>query len=143
MKIINGENLVLGRAASHVAKLALMGDEVALINCEKLMVTGNKSYIMAHQMFLADLKGKPNRGRFYHTLPPHFVQRVIRGMLPKNAHGIAALKRVRCYISTPNHLKAQASETLDDANVSKVPHLKYMSIAEICRLMGGRWMETK
>lgn len=140
MKIINGENLVLGRVASRVAKAALLGDDIALINCEKLMITGNKQSIMQRQRLLADMKGKPRQGRFYETRPDLFVSKVIRGMLPiRTARGREAVKHIRCYISVPDQFTSMVSESFEEDHVKKLPHLKYISIAEICRLMGGTW----
>ena len=49
MKVINGENLILGRISSRIAKAALQGEEVALVNCEKVMVTGNTQSILTRQ----------------------------------------------------------------------------------------------
>ena len=141
MKVINGENLILGRVASQVAKAALSGEEIALVNCEKLMVTGNKDSILSRQRMLADLKGKPTKGRFYETRPDFFVQRAIQNMLPKSNRGNVALSRIRCHISVPERLKATATEAFENAHVNKVPNLKYTTIAEICKHMGGKWQQ--
>ena len=42
MKIVNGENAVMGRLASYVAKEAMKGEEFAVVNCEKVIITGDK-----------------------------------------------------------------------------------------------------
>ncbi len=138
MKVINGENLVMGRVASRIAKAVLLGEEIALLNCEKIMVTGSRETILSRQRFLADLIGKPDKGRFYYTRPDMFVRRVIRGMLPKNARGIVAFKRIKCYISVPEQFASASAETFEEANIKKIPNLKYMSVSEICRLMGSK-----
>ena len=45
MKIIDGKNAILGRMASYVAKEALKGEEVVVVNCEEVIITGNKKDI--------------------------------------------------------------------------------------------------
>ena len=45
MKIIDGTNAVLGRLASYVAKKVLKGEEVIILNCEHILITGNKKSI--------------------------------------------------------------------------------------------------
>lgn len=45
MRIIDGKDAILGRVASYAAKEALKGEDIAVVNCEKLKVTGNKVFI--------------------------------------------------------------------------------------------------
>ena len=45
MKIIDGKNAVLGRLASYAAKEALKGENIIILNCEKVIVTGNRKNI--------------------------------------------------------------------------------------------------
>ena len=40
MKIYDGKGAVLGRLASKVAKEALQGEEIAILNCEEIIITG-------------------------------------------------------------------------------------------------------
>ena len=47
MKIIDGQETILGRLASNVAKMALQGEEVAVVNCEKVIITGTRKNIEA------------------------------------------------------------------------------------------------
>ncbi len=45
MKIIDGKDAVLGRLASYAAKEALKGEEVIIVNCKEVIITGNKKDI--------------------------------------------------------------------------------------------------
>ena len=45
--IIDANNLILGRMATFVAKQALLGEEISIVNCEKAIMTGNKQQILA------------------------------------------------------------------------------------------------
>ena len=43
--IIDGEGLVLGRLASTVSKRLLNGEEITIVNAEKIIISGNKDYL--------------------------------------------------------------------------------------------------
>ncbi len=45
MKVIDGKGATLGRIASLVAKEALKGEEISVINCDNVIITGNFSAI--------------------------------------------------------------------------------------------------
>ncbi|HJK44158.1 MAG TPA: uL13 family ribosomal protein, partial [Methanocorpusculum sp.] len=44
--VIDGENLLLGRMCSLVAQRVLAGEEIAIINAEKVIVSGSRAMIM-------------------------------------------------------------------------------------------------
>jgi large subunit ribosomal protein L13 len=136
--IIDGTDLILGRFASFVAKKALLGEEVNVINCDKVVITGTKKDVLGdyvHRMAM----GSPRKGPFLHRAPDKIVKRAIRGMLPvKQEKGEKAFKRIRCYKGVPENFKNQKHETVPVANISKVPNLKYISVGEISRLISGK-----
>ena len=45
MKIINGQDVVMGRLASFVAKELLKGEEINVVNCNKVIISGNKKIL--------------------------------------------------------------------------------------------------
>ena len=60
-------------------------------------------------------------------------------MLPyKKAKGKAAFKNIMCHIGVPEKFKDQKFITIKGADVSKLPNLKYMSINDICKLLGAK-----
>ncbi len=119
--VIDGTNIPLGRLASQVAAIlrgknkptytphADMGDYVIVINCDKVVLTGNKI----------------NQKTFkYHTLYPggdreiaykdlmqnrsdFAVMRAVKGMMPKNALGKQMLKKLRTYKGAEHEHQAQ------------------------------------
>jgi large subunit ribosomal protein L13 len=139
--IINGEGLILGRVSTHVAKTALLGENVALVNCSKIIISGSKRSILEKQRSLSKRSSKPNKGIFYERRPDYFVLRCIRRMLPQSARGVAALSRIRCYTKIPGSLKDKKLETVGHAHSKKLPNLKYMSVGTICTQMGGQWQQ--
>lgn len=138
MMIIDGNNLILGRLGSEVAKAALMGKEVKIVNCENIFVTGSKADVFAKFERKRKL-GTWAKGPFYPRMPDRLVKRLIRGMLPmKTSRGREAFKRITCYIGTPSELKSEKYETFNHANVSRLSTSKYISIGEISRHLGAK-----
>lgn len=139
MKVINGENMILGRVSTYIAKQALLGEEITLVNCEKIIISGDKHKIFA-QHKERQQRGHPRWGPFTPRRPDMFVKRVIRGMVPyKRIKGKEALKRIKCYIGLPNDFKEAKLETIEKADVKKIPNLKYTTVSEICKILGGKW----
>ena len=137
--IINAENLILGRMATHVAKKALLGEKVDIVNCEKAIITGNKENVFNRYKKLATDLGNQFKGPFLSRLPDRFVRRVIRGMLPYHqGKGKEAFKRVMCYISIPSEFKDKKLEKIKEADISRIKSLKYMTVEDVCKFLRGR-----
>ncbi|MBI5073266.1 uL13 family ribosomal protein [Candidatus Woesearchaeota archaeon] len=81
MIIIDATNLIVGRFATFAAKQALLGEEIAIVNCEKAFITGSKEHILNEYKRKRSI-GTWATGPFYHRQPDRLVRRMIRGMLP-------------------------------------------------------------
>ena len=138
MIIIEAKNLILGRIATHVAKKALLGESVNIVNCENAIISGKKSRV------LSEYKRKRSRGEPSHG--PHFprradliVKRTIRGMLPyKTARGENALKNIKCYLGVPKEFESTKAHTIKEANFEKLQNLQYISVGELSKLLGSK-----
>ena len=94
--IIDATGLTLGRLSTNIAKRLLEGEEIAIINSEKAMISGKKSSIKERYKQKREV-GTYRKGPFYPRLPDQIVKRTIRGMLPyQKPHGRTAFKRLRC-----------------------------------------------
>ncbi|MBD3310041.1 50S ribosomal protein L13 [Candidatus Woesearchaeota archaeon] len=135
--IIDATDLIAGRVATVAAKTALLGEKVDIVNCEKGVIAGKKDYI------LHAYRNKMHRGTFKGPYLPRrpdlFYKRLIRGMLPyKKQRGGQAFDRIRCHIGVPENLKDQKADTIETANVQKLPNLNYLTIRDICKFLGAR-----
>ncbi len=139
MKIYNGEGVILGRLATVVAKDVLLGEEVRVVNCEKVIISGRKENTFVREKQRRDRKGYPLKSAKHSRLPDRFVRRTIRGMLPwKNARGREAFKRVMCYIGMPAQMNVKDLIIIKNGLVSKLPTLRYTTVGEVCRHLGGK-----
>jgi len=116
---VDGKDHVLGRLSSHVAKLALEGYEIHIINSEKVVITGKKDTVLEYWRHKILERGDWYKGPFYPKRPDLILRRVIRGMLPKNWRGKIALKRVKCYIGVPKELENKEFVVFKDALITE------------------------
>ncbi len=141
MKIYNGEGMILGRLAAAVAKDALLGEEVKVVNCEKIIVSGRKTNTFAAAKQRYERRGYPPKSANPSRLPERHVRRAIRGMLPwKRARGKEAFKRVLCYRGVPGEFSDAFANavSVEKAAAAKLPTLRQTTIREICAHLGWK-----
>lgn len=139
MEIINGEGLLLGRLCSYAAKAALLGEEVRVVNCEKIVISGGKTNTFNLEKEKRKRKGYPLKSAKLSRLPERFVRRAIRGMLPwKKTRGREAFKQVMCYEGIPDELASKELISLPEASIKKLPKLKYTTVGEVCKHLKGQ-----
>ncbi|HIG92716.1 MAG: 50S ribosomal protein L13, large subunit ribosomal protein L13 [archaeon GW2011_AR9] len=139
MKVYNGDGIILGRLATRVAKDVLLGEEVKVVNCEKIIVSGNKTAVLAHEVRRWTRGGYPPKKTNHSRSPDRYVRKVIRGMLPwKFPRGKEAFRRILCYKGIPAELANSALITLADASAQKLPSIKYLTVQELCKSLGGK-----
>jgi len=127
--IIDADDVVLGRLASHVAALLRgkhkptfaphmdMGDFVIVINADKVALTGSK---LAEKLYYRH-SGYPGGitattySEMVEKHPTRAVEKAIRGMLPKNSLGRAQIKKLKVYAGAEHPHAAQQPQvyTLD------------------------------
>jgi large subunit ribosomal protein L13 len=136
--IVDAENMILGRLASFVAKKALLGEKVDIVNVEKAVVSGNRLGVLEHYREKR-VRGYALHGPYFPRDPLQMVKRTIRGMIPyKQGKGKDAFKRVRCHIGVPKEFEGKKMETVKDADASKVYRTKFITVAEISKHLGHR-----
>lgn len=100
--LLDATDKILGRFCSQVAKKALLGERVVVINAKHAIISGTKKNI--HEKYLNKLNistaTNPTRGPFWPRRPDTFMRNIIKKMLPrKKIRGKEAVKRVHVYIS--------------------------------------------
>ena len=107
MKIIDGKNAILGRLASYVAKEALKGEDITILNCEQVMITGSRENIRENFEARKKRIGSGQKGPKHSILAEKIVKRTIRGMLPnhRRGRGKIAYRRIKCYVGVPEEFQ--------------------------------------
>jgi large subunit ribosomal protein L13 len=104
--VIDGKNAILGRLASYVAKQVLLGKEIAIVNSEKIVISGKPKSIIGEYKDVRQKGGSALKGPFFPKKSERIVKRTIKGMLPyKKGRGAEALKKIKCYDGVPGEFK--------------------------------------
>jgi large subunit ribosomal protein L13 len=125
--LLNAEGQVLGRLASHAAKMLRgknkpyytphvdCGDNVVIINAEKIVLTGKK---MTDKEYIT-YSGYPG-GKKIHSpeemlkkRPIAVVEEAIRGMLPRTRLGRAIFGNLHVYAGAEHPHQGQAPKEID------------------------------
>lgn len=133
--IINAEGAILGRLCTAVAKRLLNGEEIAVVNAEKAIISGKKAMIKAHYKHEREV-GTYRKGPFYPRMPDQIVKRTVRGMIPyQEPHGRAAFKKLKCYIGVP---KEYAGQSLEKITTAEKHPADYMTVQEVAQFLGAK-----
>lgn len=136
--IIDAKDTILGRLGSFVARQALLGNEVNIVNCEEAVVSGKKANVFANYIRRIDRKA-PGKGPYLYRRPDMFVRRTIRGMLPfKRSRGRDAFKKVKCHVGMPENLRNEKVLTIEGAKSGKLVSADHLKVKDICRAISGR-----
>ena len=133
--IIDASGAILGRLSTFTAKRLLNGEEIAVVNSEKAIISGKKSSIKNRYKQKREV-GTYRKGPFYPRMPDMIVKRTIRGMIPyQTPHGRTAFKRLKCYIGVPKEFEGKKLESIKAAE--KQP-IDYLTIEELSKSLGAK-----
>lgn len=126
--VVDAEGQILGRMCTKVAKLLRgkykpnftpnvdCGDNVIIVNAEKVRLTGNKWEGREYVRYT----GYPGGQRF--TTPKamldekgaeRLIRKVVKGMLPKNRLGNALINNLKVFEGSEHNMQAQKPKTID------------------------------
>jgi large subunit ribosomal protein L13 len=119
--VIDAEGKVLGRVASHAARLLQgkhkatytpiidTGDHVIIVNASKIKLTGNKEtqkMYRRHSGYAGGLR-EERAGVVRQKQPVRMMEEAVRGMLPKSKLGDAMFRKVKVYAGATHPHQAQ------------------------------------
>jgi len=125
--LIDADKEILGRLSTKVAKLLRgkykpeftphvdCGDNVIIINAEKVVLTGNKMTDRQHfshsgypggqkRLSPEEIKAKD---------PRRLIEHAVKGMLPKNRLGSALFRNLKVYVGEKHPHEAQNAKKID------------------------------
>jgi large subunit ribosomal protein L13 len=125
--VVDAEGQILGRLASKVAQIIRgkhkvnytphvdCGDNVIVINAEKVVLTGKK---MADKQYVRH-SGYPGGQRFQNPeqvlakYPERLVERAVKGMLPKSKLGSDLFRNLKVVVGPEHKYEAQKPKVID------------------------------
>ena len=129
--LIDAENLVVGRVASIIAMRLRgkhlptftphmdMGDNVIVINADKVKLTGNKldqRKFFWHTGLPGGIKDRTQRQLLEGRFPERVLENAVRRMLPGGPLSRAQLKNLKVYAGPDHPHEAQQPKKLDVAS---------------------------
>jgi large subunit ribosomal protein L13 len=132
--VYDGDGAVFGRIASVIAKDLLKGNDVDLINCEKMVISGDKKLLAKKILAKREMgSGGSMKGPKYPRTNEKLVKRMIRGMLPwDRMKGRDAYRKLKCYDSVSS---AQLDVSGDVVKLKHQMPRKFASVKEIVGLL--------
>jgi len=137
--VLDAKNQILGRLASFIAKRALSGDMVIVLNAEKIVISGRRNNIVeeAKRRLKTRTLGTQTNAPMHQRRPDLYFRRVVRGMLPwKKAKGRAAFHRVHVFMGVPEEFSEKTTMKVPGANAEKL-NAPYVTLADLATEMWG------
>jgi len=146
-QLIDARDKILGRLCSQIAKRALLGENIVVINAKDAIISGNKRYTKEKYLNKNKIRTStnPTRGPFWPKRPDTFLRNVVKKMLPrKKVRGREALKRVHVYIEDiPERFKNRYQKLvpveIEKADKSRLSYYnKYITLENLCTVIGWK-----
>ena len=112
---VQAADLLRGKLKTTYTSHVDCGDHVIVINCDKVVLTGNKlqqKYYYRHTGYVGHMKAT-RYDTLMATKPEKAVELAIYGMIPNNTIGRAAMTRLRLYKGADHKHEAQKPEIWD------------------------------
>ncbi|MEB8328730.1 MAG: large subunit ribosomal protein L13 [Psychroserpens sp.] len=119
--LVDAEGETLGRMASIVAKMLRgkykpnftphvdCGDNVIVINSEKIQLSGNKLESKTYIRHTGYPGGQRSQtaGELMEKNPAQVIEKAVKGMLPKNKLGAELFRNLKVYVGSEHNQEAQ------------------------------------
>lgn len=138
--VVDATNHIAGRMCSHVSKLLLKGNKVAIVNAEKAMLSGNRYMTIREAKEYLEINSvtNPIHGPFHPRRPDTIITKMVRGMVPKQkTSGIEAFQRLRVYIGVPEEMKSAKMQSFEDSKITR-PEANYISMGDVAKQIGWK-----
>ncbi|MCA9397818.1 50S ribosomal protein L13 [candidate division WWE3 bacterium] len=124
--VVDARGMVLGRLATRIAEVLLgkhqpyfspqwdMGDNVIVINAERVVLTGNKETDKTYYRHTGYPGGMRTQSaaEVRERYPERLIERAVRGMLPKNRLQDVRMEKLHVYAGTDHEYASVKPEEL-------------------------------
>lgn len=130
--VIDATGAPVGRLAARVAKQALSGATIDIVNIDLCVITGNPEKIVAKYAGRRHMtqKANPEHAAKWPRRPDYLFKVILRGMLPKRtSRSQEALSRTMAHIGTPEKFKGLAEKFAKEPSEG-------ITLIAVCRALG-------
>jgi large subunit ribosomal protein L13 len=139
--IIDGEGLIMGRLASTVSKMLLNGENITILNAEKILISGTKEWAYARykqRVDRASISNPRKMGPKYPRRPDDIFRRTVRGMIPyRKTSGREAFKGLKVFVGIPKEFADAEIFKLEEAMPKNIK--KSIELGTISKLLGAKF----
>ena len=136
--IVDAKDQIVGRLGTKVAKLALLGEKIDIVNAEQAVVSGKRAEILAKWKQRVERKTW-SKGPHFKRNPDRLLKRMIRDMLPyKQPKGRTAFENIKCWVGVPEQFEGKETTSFPEAGADKLM-VSSTSVKEISRFLGGNF----
>jgi large subunit ribosomal protein L13 len=125
--VVDAQNQILGRLSTKVARLLRgkhktnytphvdCGDNVVVINADKVRLTGKKWTDREHFTYTGFQGGQiiSSLKDIFEKDPTRLIEKSVKGMLPKNRLGSALYRNLHVYVGVEHKHEAQQPKSFD------------------------------
>ncbi len=134
--VVDATNHIVGRLAATVARWALEGRRVIIVNAEKAIITGDFNMILDwYKRKISEWRTHYNPEKVGPKIPrkpDRILRRIIRGMLPrKQWRGRKAFRRIRVFMGVPPEYINKDKVVIRGALFHPRPGAKYITLEEL------------
>lgn len=144
-KVFDAENMIAGRLGATVAKAALKGDRIVVVNIEKAVITGDRKTVIDAYKLRRKIKTstKPEKGPLHQKRPDKMFRRMVRGMLPwSTSRAMDAYKRIQVFMGVPKEYAETEKIVLEKLRYSS-PRRKCVTIGDLSEELGWTSLEVE
>jgi large subunit ribosomal protein L13 len=135
--VIDGKNAILGRLGTVVAQKIMAGEDVVVLNCESIVITGEKEMVFADYKARFDRgECKSRKGPFYPRRADLLFKRCVRGMIPwTSTSGREAYRRLHVFVGTPKQFE-EVEKVKPEEACRKITG-KYTTLGAVSKFLGS------
>ena len=142
--VVDGKGHLLGRLASVIAKELLNGQEVVVVRCEQIDISGTRHRNRRnYQNYLKKRTNtNPKWGPFHHRAPRMILLKTIRGMLPrKTKRGEEAMSKLKVFEGIPpEYCKMKRMIVPEALRITHLrPSSKFTNVGTLAGEMGWKY----
>ncbi|MBI4242704.1 MAG: 50S ribosomal protein L13 [Planctomycetes bacterium] len=131
--LIDASNATVGRLATRVATVLMgkhkptyvtyldCGDNVIIVNCSKVRLTGDKAQTRVYKRYSGYMSGEKELpyARAFERDPTFVVRESVRRMLPKTNLGRLAIRKLKLYEGAEHPHKIQSPKVMKLTDIRK------------------------
>lgn len=139
MLVIDGTDAIVGRVCSFCAAKLLSGEEIAVVNVEKTVISGNPIRITQRYRDKRNIQNKanPENSPKWPRRPDFLFKKILSGMLPKHSSRSAkALRIFKAYVGVPKQF--QGKQFQEFPKKSKDLTCSFMTMGELSKRLGWK-----